>query len=264
MDVLYLSATRQHKRRQLASFGKERYMQTEKWIIVLAALFMVAQCHALRTTHDFGNGWQIFKSDDGTTRISFDSGNTWITVQSPIKYSGGSYDRKDRHKQNNYAAEYLAEFDPFAGNGYSCKGRIFVVKSGSAKKLDSGYNKGELVNLKPKIRTLSSGLSNSDYVKYIYIEKISRRKLLDLLERYYKTYEFKNSFDYTSQGEYGLYEIKYPIEVMSFTHSVVPYDGRSEFLLSHDKVRKLKRGYLLDAGTFMGIIECVVNGTFDF
>lgn len=237
----------------------------KRTIVTVVTLCTVIQCNALRATHDYGNGIQVqTQNGRGVTGITFDGGNTWITAHTPINYGYRKFDKTDRHALNNSAAESIASDDPYARYGFSCSNRIYVVKSGSAKKLDSGKMKGNLVNLKPKVKSLDmSGPFSKDYIKYIYFEKIKLSVLLDVIERYYKTKEFKRSFDITSQGEYGVYEVKYPIDVMKFTYDASVEDCYNRYRLSHNKVQKLKRGYLIDAGTLAGMLDCIIEGTLD-
>lgn len=237
-------------------------------ILAVVVLCLVVQCNALRATHDYGNGIQVrTQNGRGVTGITFDGGNTWITTQTPFDYGNHTLDKKDRHTLNNSAAEAIACYDSYASCGFSCSNKIYVVKNGSAIKLDSGKRKGCLVNLKPKGKTLDTiGTLSKDYVKYIYFEKAPKDKLaslLDVIERYYKTDQFKHSFDITSQGEYGVYEIKYPIEVMKFTYDPSAEEYYNQYRLSRSNVQKLKRGYLIDAGTLAGMLDCIREGRLD-
>lgn len=247
-------------------------MKTIKILMAIAAMAFCTECNAaFRTTTDYGNGFKVFQTSDGTTRWSIDGGNSWITISKPstgVYYpSHTSSSEYDRLWDNEFAANCIVQYGLYSFNDTPCSNRVFIVKDGSAKKLDSRDNKGihtdrtgHLVNLRPKSGTLSTYSSNrdKDFVKYVWIENVNKQKLLELVEQYYQSKAFHDSFDTVSKGEYGVFEIKYPISVAKYH-----YMPKSEkdgiriggYCIADTKTQKLRRGLLIDAGTFKGMIN---------
>lgn len=231
-------------------------MKTIKILIAIIATASCIECSAFMVTKDYGNGVKVYEGN-GTTRWSFDGGNSWITVQRPTStpyYNPSSDDDEvDRFDDNDFAAKKLVKYDIYLFNDKPCRDKVYKIKDGCVKKLDTRDNngfhhpevKGKTVNLKPKSGTLNTYKpSYKDYLKYVWLENVDKQKFLETVERYYDSKEFRNlrnSFGKVSKGEYGVYEIKYPVSAVSF--------------IGKGNVIRLKRGLLVDAGTFVGMLD---------
>ena len=230
--------------------------------MALAAVMCAGAGLAMQVTKDLGHGVKVYEGN-GERRISFDDGKTWITTISRSDNNkndlsgkdGYGLDYDDRLSLNNSDAEKMVRDDPFAEYGIPCRNRVFAVIDGSAKKLDSGKRKGDFVSLKPKGKAGTYVSGDGEYVKYIWLEKVNLTVLLRMVERYYRTEEFKGAFSKTSQGVYGVFEIMQPIEVMRLRHNPNAELSGNEFSVDYQRRHKLRRGVLVDAGTFVGMIE---------
>ena len=227
-------------------------MKMAKVLIGIIAMTFCIECHAIRVTTDYGYGIKVFNGH-GTTKLSLDNGNTWITIEEPKKNEVAERPKTDYLTPSlvSDAASSIANDDYYKFNNISCSNSVCVVKKGTVKKLDFKMKTGtKNINLDYDDRLLPYGAEDKS-MKYVWISSAKKQHLMSLLEVYCKSSDYVCTMPLGVDDKYGIFEIKQPITVMQFKH--MPAVGYCS--LDKSKTFTLKQGVLVDTWTFKTLID---------
>lgn len=203
------------------------------------------QCFGIRTTKDYDNGYRVYKGG-GTTKITFDFGETWIALEEKETSYCSSMSKQET--KSDSADRLLNKLR---------KGGIasYVVKFGMGRRLGTDGKSMALMNLIQK-QTLDMKTSKdrnyNNHVRYLYFEKVDLDKLVPALKKYHKSDSYRHSgnwYDYSTKP-YGVFEIRTPITVMKCWKK--DYD---ELVVDVEHPITLKRGWLIDIDTLDGMMQ---------